>query len=98
MASDSVKRVSKRLYVTDLSVSYSCAANGQWNTNLKTLIDGRLAAGERCLGVVGFSTASIFVYVVSARYENTNYSLQLKNTTNAAQNENVIVYFLVESA
>lgn len=98
MATGKLKQTSRKLGVRTLAVSYSCSANGQYNANLKTLIDNALASGETCLGIVGFTTASIYVYAVSVRYDPSDYSLQLKNTTNTTVSETGYIYYLVETA
>lgn len=98
MATGKLKQTSRKLEVRILAVLYSCSANGQYNVNLKTLIDNVLASGERCLGIVGYTTASIYVFAVSVRYDPSNYSLQFKNTTNSTISETSYIYYLVETA
>lgn len=82
--------------VRSIQVPYTCEANGQFNTNLKTLIDADLPSGYTVLGVVGFTTNDVNVYTVACRYYNTAYSLQVKNIYTASISNNVVVTYLAK--
>ena len=82
--------------VRSIQVPYTCQANGQFNTNLKTLIDDDLPSGYTVLGVVGYTTNDVNVYMVACRYYNTAYSLQIKNIHTASISNNVVVTYLAK--
>ena len=83
------------LQVRSVTWTYSVAADAGVNTNLKTLIDADLPSGDRCLGVVGFTTNDNYVVVNACYYGNSNYSIQLKNTwSDVRSNRNMVVYYL----
>ena len=77
-----------------VSTNLTVPGNGSSYTNLKTLIDGNRPSGCKCLGVVGFTTAEQNIVPVSIRYENTNYSLQVKNVSTSARTGAITVYYL----
>ena len=77
-----------------VTIGYSINGGSSVAFNLKTKIDEDMPSGYKCLGVVGFSTNDVNVYTVSCRYENSNYSLQLKNTASGTVSNNCNVYYL----
>lgn len=79
-----------------IQVPYECTANGQFNTNLKTLIDADIPSGYSCLGVVGYSTNEVNVYMVAFGYYDSAYSLQVKNASSSARSGNITVRYLTK--
>lgn len=79
-----------------IQVPYTCEANGQFNTNLKTLIDADLPSGYTVLGIVGFTTNDVNVHMIACRYYNTAYSLQIKNIHTISISNNVVVTYLAK--
>lgn len=77
-----------------ISTPYTVAGNSSFHTNLKTIIDGHMPSGYRCLGIVGYSTSHANVLAASVRYEDSAYSLQLVSTASAAISANMLVYYL----
>lgn len=82
------------LTVRYVTWDYSIDANISANTNLKTLIDGNMPAGKRFLGIVGYTTNNANVVPTSMRYEETNYSWQLRNVSNSLQEAKAYCYYL----
>lgn len=78
----------------NVNYAYSLTSGGNGNTNLKTLIDAELASGEKCLGVVGFSSENTNVVITSARYSNSANSLRLHNLASSAQTGTAYVWYL----
>lgn len=74
--------------------SYNIAANGNGNTNLKTLIDNDLPQGYKSIGVVGFTTNDVNIVPIAVNYADSNYSLQLRNIGSSAIQNTVHVYYL----
>ena len=99
MATDKLKQTSKKLEMRSASVSYSCSPNGgQFNANLKTIVDNALASGERCLGVVGFTTNDTSIVPISFNYSPSAYSLQLRNLASSTVSGTCTFFYLVETA
>ena len=70
-------------------------ANANFNTNLKTIIDGDLPEGTKCIGIVGYDSGASTIVIVQLRYYNGNYSLQARNIGSSAQsNRTAIVHYL----
>ena len=82
------------LAVRYVTWDYSIAAGLSDNRNLKEMIDNNLPAGKRFLGIVGFTTNSANVVPASMRYEDTNYSWQLRNIGTSLQEEKAYAYYL----
>ena len=82
------------LTVRSIGVPYTIAANGQWNTNLYTIINEDLPSGYEVLGIVGLTTNDVSVYPVSFQYYNGNYSFQIKNITSTSITGNATVRYL----
>lgn len=64
--------------------AYTIAANGSYNTNLKTIIDADMPADYNFDTIVGYSTNNANVVAYALYYADTAYTLRLKNLTNAA--------------
>ena len=60
------------------------AAGATYHTNLKTLIDADMPAGYRCLGVAAFYGGTSKIAVISARYEDTDWSFVAMNAAGSA--------------
>ena len=86
----------KTLGVDSLSHPYSIAANGSYATNLKTLIDADKPSGSTVLGIVGYATNDVNVIAVALKYQSTNYSLQLRNLSNATNSHSIDIFYLYE--
>lgn len=82
------------LAVRYVTWDYSIAAGVSDNRNLKDMIDNNMPAGKRFLGIVGFTTNSANVVPTSMRYEDTNYSWQLRNVGTTLQEAKAYVYYL----
>ena len=82
------------LAVRYVTWDYSIAAGLSDNRNLKELIDNNMPAGKRFLGIVGFTTNSANVVPASMRYEDTNYSWQLRNVGGSTQEAKAYAYYL----
>ena len=82
------------LSVRYVTWDYSIAAGISDNRNLKTLIDANIPSGKRFLGIVGFTTNSANVVPTSMRYEDTNYSWQLRNVGASLQEAKAYAYYL----
>lgn len=82
------------LSARSIGIPYTIAANGQWNTNLYTLINQDLPSGYEVLGIVGLTTNDVSVYPVSFQYYNGNYSFQIKNIKNESITGNATVRYL----
>ena len=86
--------INDQIKVKVLNVNYSISANDSYNTNLKTLIDADLPSGHKCIGISGFTTNDINVLPISVRYENSQYSLQMRNISSSSKTEHVDVYYM----
>lgn len=82
------------LIVRYVTWDYSISAGISDNRNLKTMIDANMPSGKRFLGVVGFTTNSANVVPTSMRYEDTNYSWQLRNVGTTLQEAKAYCYYL----
>jgi hypothetical protein len=91
-SADALTSGSLGTYTVD--IPYTVPANGSWNTNTKTAIDNAKPTGARVLGVVGFITNSSNVVPISVRYADSNYALQIKNTSNSEVSNNVKLHIL----
>lgn len=80
--------------VRQVTYSYSTGAYGDDYTNLKTLIDADLPSGYTCLGIVGFTSNSGSVVISSARYVDSNWSLQMRNLGSGTISNNAIIYYM----
>ena len=83
MASSVIKN--SGIYRGGVNYSYSMGANGNANTNLKTLIDADMPSGYECIGICGYATNSVYVQVCNCNYADSAYSLQLSNRANSTQ-------------
>lgn len=77
-----------------VSVPYTTTAGGQYNTNLKTIIDNDIPNGKKCVGIVGFTTNSTDVVPVAIRYTDSAYSFQVRNVGTVARNVSATVHYL----
>lgn len=82
------------LSIRSVTWAYTIDANSNTNTNLYTLINNDLPSGATCLGVVGFSTNDVNVIPIAMQYYNSNYSAQLRNTSNSSVSNNLNVRYL----
>lgn len=98
MATGKLKRTTKKLEIRNISIPYNCPANGQFNKSLKTLIDAKLASGERFIGIAGFTTNDTSIVPISIYYGTSSYSLQLANYKSSAISNTVSVFYVVETA
>ena len=80
--------------IRSITVPYTAAASTQYNTNLYTLINADLPSGYTCLGIVGNSTSSQYVYFIGCYYANSAYSFQVKNISTSSVTENAIIKYL----
>lgn len=80
--------------IRSVSWPYTISANSNTNTNLYTLINNDLPSGATCLGVVGFTTNDVNVIPIAMQYYNSNYSAQLRNTSNSSVSNNLNVRYL----
>ena len=92
MASSVIKN--SRIYRGSVNYSYSMGANGNANTNLKTLIDADMPSGYECIGICGYATNSIYVQVCNCNYSDSAYSLQLSNRANSTQTGNCAIWYI----
>ena len=86
-----------RSVTTDYNIAASTTYPGSTSWNLKTLIDSDMPAGYRCLGTSGYTTNNVQVVVIACRYNNSSYSLQIRNLSNSAQTGSVVVHYLCVS-
>ena len=98
MATGTLKRTSNKIEMRNISISYNCPANGQFNKSLKALIDAELASGERFIGIAGFTTNDTSIVPISIYYGSGNYSLQLANRSSSTISNIASVFYLVEIA
>ena len=84
----------KSFQVRTIFIQYTLSNNGNYNTNLKTLIDADMPSGYRCLGVVGYATNDINVVVISMRYTDSNYSFQIREFATAQISNTAQVFYL----
>ena len=83
------------MQVRRIDIPYSMTANGQFNTNLYTLINADLPSGWTYLGIAGFSTNEKMVYVVGCYYADSSWSFQIANASATAyNNKTAYVYYL----
>ena len=88
---------SKLEFVTrSVSVPYTVAANGQYNTNLKTIIDADVPTGYSVLGINGYTTNEVNVYFVGCSYTDTAYSFQIKNASADQRTGSARVWYLTK--
>ena len=92
MASSVIKN--SGIYRGRVNYSYSMGANGNANTNLKTLIDANVPSGYECIGICGYATNSVYVQVCNCYYSDSPYSLQLSNRANSTQAETCAIFYL----
>ena len=79
-----------------VGVPYECTANGQYNTNLKTIIDADVPADYTVLGIVGFSTNNVKISFIACRYAETAYSFQVINLTADTVSHSASVTYLAK--
>ena len=82
------------LTIRVLQIQYTVNANSSTNFNLYTRINADLPNGYTCLGIVTVATNNINVYANNAGYYNSDYSLQLNNTSNSSVSTNVRIDYL----
>ena len=75
-------------------VPYTTSAGGQYNTNLKTIIDNDMPNGKKCVGIVGFTTNNTDVVPVAIRYSDSAYSFQVRNVGTTDRNFSATVHYL----
>lgn len=80
--------------IRSVTMSMTIAANGNSNTNLKTLIDADMPSGKRFLALAGFTTNDVYLNLVACRYHNSNYSLQVRNTASSERTSTITVSYL----
>ena len=80
--------------IRSVTQAYDIVASGSMHANLKTLIDADLPTGYTCLGVVGFTTNHIGVYLNAVGYRASDYSLQARNATEGQRTGNIQVWYL----
>lgn len=73
---------------------YDVPANSSVYTNLYTIINNSKPSSSTVLGIVGFSTNDQSVFLVSIKYENSNYSVQIRNVSNTAISNHIDIYYL----
>lgn len=76
------------MQLRSVSIDYSVNGNAQFNTNLYTAINNDLPSGWTCLGIAGFTTNSQTVLPAAVFYHNSSWSLQLRNISSTAVNNN----------
>lgn len=91
MAVSTIKN--RKPIVRTVATTYSITAGGTWSTPVKNLIDADMPSGYYCGGIVGFSTNDQHCFVVSARYGEGAYALQLGSTATVS-NKTISVYYL----
>ncbi len=94
MAVSTIKRTSTGFEERQVDWSVTVPANGNNNTNLKTLIDADLPSGKRFLAITGFSTNDVSVVMIACRYANSSYSLQVVNISASSRTTTVGVRYL----
>jgi len=80
--------------IRSVTQAYDIVASGSMHANLKTLIDADMPSGYKCLGVVGFTTNHIGVYLNAVGYRASEYSLQAYNNTNGQRTGNIQIWYL----
>lgn len=84
----------KSFQVRTIFIQYTLSNNGNYNVNLKTLIDADIPSGYRCLGVVGYTTNDVNVVATSVRYTDSNYSFQIREFATAQISSTAQVFYL----
>lgn len=84
----------KSFQVRTIFIQYTLSNNGNYNVNLKTLIDADTPSGYRCLGVVGYTTNDVNVVATSVRYTDSNYSFQIREFATAQISSTAQVFYL----
>lgn len=74
--------------------NYTLSANGNANTNGKTIIDSLTPSGYEVIGIIGFTTGNVQVVPISARYGNNEYSFQVRNLSASQQTGTLSVYVI----
>ena len=82
------------LEIRTVTAEFTIQANGNANTNLKTLIDNNIPSGKKFLSVAGYSTNDVYVVLSACRYGNSAYSLQLRNIATSERTTTVSVDYL----
>lgn len=90
MATSIIKNIKPT--IRTISIAYSIAANGNFNTNLKTLIDNDMPSGYMYGGIGGWTTNSNNVFMNSCNYGDSAYSFQLGSM--AAASGNALVSYM----
>lgn len=96
MASGPIKEQRPKIIrkVANIPYSFPAVGNASWNTNLKTVLDNNCPTGYSVLGIVGWSTNSIYTMVVACFYHDGAYSLQLRHLTTSAESGTFDVHYL----
>ena len=91
-----ISTLSGSFKIKSANIPYTMS-NGNFNTNVKTYIDNELATGEVCLGIVGYTTNSQYVFVASLYYPTSagNYTCQLGSRDNGSYSGTLSIRFLV---
>ena len=89
-----IKSILDGLEMRSLDINYTIPGSGMYNDNLYSIINADLPAGKKCLGIVGYTTNNENVVIVSARYSNTAYSLQMRTLSSSAITNAVFIYYL----
>lgn len=84
----------KSFQVRTIFIQYTLSNNGNYNANLKTLIDADTPSGYRCLGIVGYTTNDPNVVATSIRYADSNYSFQVREFATAQISQTAQVFYL----
>lgn len=85
----------KNLLITKkVAISVSLSGNGEYATNLKTLLDNSAPSGYSCIGISGYNIGNGEVYASNLCYNDSGDSLYLHNTTQYEKTLYVIVYGL----
>lgn len=79
---NAVKNKIDSLSTDSVAVPYTLSSQGQYNTNLKTIIDADVPSGKKVIGIIGCTTGDVRVFVVGCYYSNGNYSFQIRNISN----------------
>lgn len=86
--------VSLNTQIFEISVSYTIPANGNYNTNLKTLIDNDMPSGYHFAGIVGYMTNNRDLFLINAAYQESAYSLYVRNISTSSITGSARVFVL----
>lgn len=80
--------------IIELRWNYNIAAGQGASTNFKTLVDASLPDGCRFIGIQGFATNNMYVFVINCLYGDSQYTLYLRNISTSNQSGTASVYIL----